>query len=50
MVSVRSGLLLGGVDDHDVLVLVDKPKRFHQQVTHLLYLFSTLQWHWTGQR
>ena len=43
MVSVRGGLLLGGVED--VLVLVDKPKRRHQRVTHLLSLLnSPLDW------
>ena len=42
-VSVRGGLLLGGVED--VLVLLDKPKRHHQRVTHLLSLLnSPLDW------
>ena len=45
MVSVCGGLLLGSVDNV-VLVLVDKPKRRHQQrVIHLLSLLnSQLDW------
>ena len=43
MVEVRPGLLLGSMDD--VFVHVDRPRRRHQRVTHLLSLLNTpLDW------